>query len=278
MLSELSPFLDDILDSAAVPSSPHKAKRPRTEVEVSDLDVATALDDEMDEDSDAETDDYLVEKKETPLYGVDEVRGDFSYRQLTLQGVSYTTFLAVLQWLQSGRLEFAELKSETAAQNETRLQYLQSLDAASELPLPASPKSTFRLAHLLHLDDLKAEALHFFEGSLTVEGAVCELFSSTTAKYPEVQKLVVRYVAEHWAQVKLTDAWIYLKDAWARGELPGREHVWAALMRCRKISVQPRGPLCNAGEGTGKELQKIGDHYSGLQKATGEGSDRKGQL
>ena len=117
MLSELSPFLDDILDSAAVPSSPHKAKRPRTEVEVSDFDVATALDDEMDEDSDAETDDYLVEKKETPLYGVDEVRGDFSYRQLTLRGVSYTTFLAVLQWLQSGRLEFAELKSETAAQN-----------------------------------------------------------------------------------------------------------------------------------------------------------------
>lgn len=112
----------------------------------------------------------------------------------------------------------------------TRLQYLQSLDAASELPLPASPKSTFRLAHLLHLDDLKAEALHFLEGSLTVEGAVCELFSSTTAKYPDVQKLVVRYVAEHWAQVKLTAAWIYLKDAWARGELPGREHVWAALM------------------------------------------------
>lgn len=192
--------------------------------------MATALEDVMDEDSDAETDDYLIETKEKPLYGVDEVRGEFSYRQIALSGVSYTTFLAVLQWLQSGRLEFADLKSETELQHETRLQYLQWLYATSELPIPASPKSTFRLAHLLRLADLKAEALDFVEQSLSVEGAAREFFSSMAAKYPEIQEVVVRYVAEHWAQVKLTQGWIDRKDAWARGELPGREHVWAALM------------------------------------------------
>lgn len=231
MLAELSPFLHDLLESSAVSASPRKTKRPRTEVETTDLDVASALDnDEMDDDSDAETDDYLVEKKETPLYGGNEVRGEFSYRQIGLESVSYTTFFTVLQYLQSGHLEFAELVSETAVEHETRLQYLQSLDTPPRLALPASPKSTYRLAHLLRLDGLKAEALEFFEQSLTVEGAAREFFSSMAAKYPEIQYLVVGFVAEHWAQVKLTQGWIDRKETWARGELPGREHVWAALM------------------------------------------------
>lgn len=213
-----------------MPASPRKTKRPRTNIETTDLDVATAFDDVMDEDSDAETDDNLVDKKETPLYGVDEARGEFSYRQLALNGVSYTAFFTVLQYLQSGHLEFAELVSETVIEYGTRLQYLESVDMPSKRVLPASPKSTYRLAHLLRLDDLKAEALDFFEQGLTVEGAARKFFSSMAAKYPEIQESVVRYVAEHWAQVKLTQGWIHHKEMWARGELPGREHVWAALM------------------------------------------------
>lgn len=82
MLSHLSPFLHDLPESKAVPASHRKAKRARTDsiVKVSNLDVVAALDDdEMDDDSDAETENYLVNVEETPLYQAAELRGEFPY-------------------------------------------------------------------------------------------------------------------------------------------------------------------------------------------------------
>ncbi|GAA5987730.1 hypothetical protein JCM10908_007186 [Rhodotorula pacifica] len=192
MLSERSPFLHNLLESQAVAASPRKGKRPRTEVEAIEFDVATALEGELDHDSDAETDDYMVEAKDTPLYGRAEIRGEFSYRQVALKGVSYTTFRNILQCLQTGYLDFADLTSETAAEYGPRRQYIEAMDSPLGLPVPSSPKSMYRLAHLLKLDDIQKQALEGFEQSLTIQGAACELFSSITSTCPEICELVVK--------------------------------------------------------------------------------------
>ncbi|GAA5975867.1 hypothetical protein JCM11641_002825 [Rhodosporidiobolus odoratus] len=70
---------------------------------------------------------------------------------------------------------------------------------------PVSPKSVHRSAHLLELPDLSALALANFSSQLTVNNAVVELFSDTTAYYDQVFEVTLQYVDRRFEAVRVTE-------------------------------------------------------------------------
>ncbi|BGP48818.1 hypothetical protein JCM10450v2_004694 [Rhodotorula kratochvilovae] len=84
--------------------------------------------------------------------------------------------------------------------------------SAAGLLAPVSPKSVYKLADLLQLPDLAAQALDACAASLTHAGAPAELFSPTALAYVELRAKALAYVVQHWAQVKGTDGWKAQKE------------------------------------------------------------------
>lgn len=137
---------------------------------------------------------------------------ELEYRQVTVTGSAFATYRAILLWLHCGYIDFAPLNSSLSPRNPTSKEtrdkvYKDSLEAARTLPLPASPKSVFRLAHLLQLPELQELALGALVASLTVEGAACELFSPVALAYDEVRDAVREFVLDHVGEVSATAAW-----------------------------------------------------------------------
>mgnify|MGYP002717922712 FL=1 len=70
-----------------------------------------------------------------------------------------------------------------------------------------SPKSVYRLAHLLEREELQKMALDSFASGLTISGAAAELFSPVSLAYEKPRKVVVDFVVKNWNEVKATEAW-----------------------------------------------------------------------
>ncbi|GAA6040208.1 hypothetical protein JCM8097_004184 [Rhodosporidiobolus ruineniae] len=67
--------------------------------------------------------------------------------------------------------------------------------SASSFPPAASPKSVYRLAHVLELDQLASLALSNFRSQLTPSNAAAELFSPLCHLYPDARDVVLDYIA-----------------------------------------------------------------------------------
>lgn len=186
----------------ATPSRPSKrARTAPTTMEGSE-------DDGVD-DSDDETDGHYGNWVDP--FGVrEEYRAAF--HEITVSDAAYTTFLSLLLYITSGYISFAPLRSAslplnpkaTSARHDALLAILDkrsssSASSSSSLPFPASPKSIYRLAHLLEITELQSIAFEQFRSSLVVETAALELFSPTSLLREEVQKVVIDFVVTNLA-------------------------------------------------------------------------------
>ncbi|BGP22328.1 proteophosphoglycan ppg4 [Rhodotorula toruloides] len=122
---------------------------------------------------------------------------------------SHTTCAAALVWLASHYISFPRAAAMEA---------IQPPDAG--LPSLASPKSVYRLAHLLGIDALASLALENLKSQLTPKNALCELYSDVACCYPAVRDVVLAYVLEHWSEVVETQAAGEMQDEAELGELP----------------------------------------------------------
>lgn len=77
----------------------------------------------------------------------------------------------------------------------------------------------YRLAHLLSLPDLSAQALASLSSQLTPSNVLYELFDSVSGAYDEVQKLELAYAIEHWKEVKGSPAMLLAEKRVELGEL-----------------------------------------------------------
>lgn len=149
----------------------------------SDCDVLEDSDDDMDgnpDDSDDETDKVFKDQRRS--LAKPRSRHVTPHKNVVVKDTAYTTYASVLLCLATRSIRFAQLRS---APEQTRLADLTAANEANPgLPLPASPKSVYRLAHLLELGDLRAVALDEFFSRLQVENAAVELFSDTAGVYP----------------------------------------------------------------------------------------------
>ncbi|GAA6043261.1 hypothetical protein JCM8097_008492 [Rhodosporidiobolus ruineniae] len=215
VLSSASPYFKDLLASDFAESVPRRSKRARVDAprEVAPPDASEK---EFD-DSDDETDDYLFSKRSPTLEQSSEA-DDVSYRQITVTQTAYSTYRAVLVYFHTGFIHFAPLRSAGSARRQRTLAAFPP--RASHLPLAVSPKSTYRLAHLLQLAELQERSLAAFESRLTVDTAPFELFSKTAYGYDVLRRAGVDFVVQN-PLVRRSEAWKAATEG-AKRDDPGR--------------------------------------------------------
>ncbi|GAA5877199.1 hypothetical protein JCM3774_000115 [Rhodotorula dairenensis] len=194
------------------------------------------------DDSDDETDDYVRKVRKPEICDTAQEGLDFEYRQITVTETAYLTYRAVMLYLVTGHIEFLPLASSLAPleplPKKSRQDFLRGFDAKyPTLPLPVSPKSVYRLAHLLQLDELQQIALDKFASSLTVNGAATELFSPVSIAYDELRKAAIEFAVKNWKAVQATDTWTELQARAVRGEVPQSSLVHAELLAAVSAAI-----------------------------------------
>ncbi|BGP16284.1 hypothetical protein JCM10213_008264 [Rhodosporidiobolus nylandii] len=158
------------------------------------------------------------------------------HKTITIIETAYTTYLAVVCYLQSGEIAFAPLTSSfrtagepaSAAPSSRTAALLPSPSTSTPPLLPVSSKSVYRLSHLLELPALSA--LANFRSQLTVQNAAYELFSDTASCYNEVLEAVMEFVLARLEEVLETEGMKEMEVKAKAGELTAEEGaVWAKL-------------------------------------------------
>ncbi|GAA5898055.1 hypothetical protein JCM6882_003316 [Rhodosporidiobolus microsporus] len=149
------------------------------------------------------------------------------HKTVTVTEASYYTYLAVVCWMKTGEIAFAGLSSSSffaAAVGSS------STAKATSSLRPVSPKSVYRLSHLLSLPALSTLALSNFSSSLTVQNAARELFSETSGCYPDVRDAVIDLIVKHVQGVFATPALREAEERAADGtDAEWEGAVWAKL-------------------------------------------------
>ncbi|BGP40943.1 hypothetical protein JCM10449v2_004908 [Rhodotorula kratochvilovae] len=232
LLENSSSYLETLLESDFVESIAIGSKRPR--VERGDFAPAVADSDAKDfEDSDDETDAILLEQ-EPP--NITDISDAFSYNQITVTKTAYSTYRAVLVFLQTRFIRFAPLSSACKPIDPTAHSSRREKLAAivkSSWAVPVSPKSAYRLAHLLEVQDLQRYCLHALRKGLTVAGAAHELFSDVSACYDAWRAVILEYVVENWDDVSKAPSWIEAMAQVKAGDKPEAASIIYELMEAR---------------------------------------------
>ncbi|BGP40846.1 hypothetical protein JCM10449v2_004811 [Rhodotorula kratochvilovae] len=214
-LCSVSPYIGDLLASGSSESMIIGSKRLR----VSPPPVAAADTHYDFDDSDEETDDLLFQAKKPKLFDVNSPP-EFPYQHVTISTTAYSTYYAVLHFLQTGKIRFAPLQSACKPNNPdgiyTRAEHIRTIvEQDATLPYPISPKSVFRLAHFLdttedglaHFKYLKQLCLAELGKWLSVETCATELLSPTSLAFDEWRAVVRKYVSEHREDARKTTTW-----------------------------------------------------------------------
>ncbi|GAA5886730.1 hypothetical protein JCM5296_006385 [Sporobolomyces johnsonii] len=188
------------------------------------------------DDSDAETDELELGCKAKSKKGEEQDQheeqdqkketDDAPFNTVTVVDTAYTTYFAVLVWLATGYIRFAPLrskfKSDDRGAKQARATELDKMvnESDSQLPPPASPKSVYRLAHLLDLPELLQLALDSFKTQLSPANAMYELFSDVSCSYDAVSEVAVEFTAHNWEEVDKVEATREVERRMHADELP----------------------------------------------------------
>ncbi|GAA5912676.1 hypothetical protein JCM8208_007726 [Rhodotorula glutinis] len=216
LLTTSSAYFRDLFDSGLAESVPVGSKRARTGEAAGGgsppgRSLAPPALDKPFEDSDDEVDRVAFQLTFSAI-DEDAEPAPVSYKQVTITQAASSTYRAVLVWLQTGFIRFADLSSAFdphASPSSSRAAAVMSAhDVDPLLPFPVSPKSVYRLAHILELDLLKAVALrHFRDECLSVKTAPIELFSELAVGYATWRDMVLEWIVERWTEVEAGTAW-----------------------------------------------------------------------
>lgn len=163
--------------------------------------------DHLEYDSDEETDEFYQTCSTTPPLLPPT---SLQYHQVSLSH-AYTTYRAVLCFLATGYCPFSPLSSTfspstpspAATAMSSKHAYLEKwAQEHPHLPLPASPKSVYRLADLLDLPSLASLALERFKQDISHSNVSAELFSTFGNTREEPRKAMVEVAVQHWEEVR----------------------------------------------------------------------------
>ncbi|KAI5477539.1 BTB/POZ-like domain containing protein [Pseudohyphozyma bogoriensis] len=130
---------------------------------------------------------------------------------ITITEHEFKTYHATLIYILTGNITFAPLSSNKSS--------VVSLTASDAGPPSASPKSIYRLADLLEITKLKSKAVDSFEGQLTVDNVIHELFSEVSRTYTDIQNVALDFAATNWVEVRETTAMKALEENEASSSL-----------------------------------------------------------
>ncbi|KAI0927678.1 hypothetical protein AcV5_008151 [Taiwanofungus camphoratus] len=142
---------------------------------------------------------------------------------IVIRDTAFMTWQSLVFYLYTGQLNFAPLKSQGA----------RFLATETELPL-CSPKSMYRLADKLGLDELKEHALEDIRSKLSTDNVLDELFSQFTSRYPDVMEVETAFLRKIRVSSDVMPLLQQKCEAIAGGYLP---HAAGALMSVFEIRL-----------------------------------------
>lgn len=228
----------DFADSVSL--SAKKRPRPSAVEEEKEANIAPA--DKDFDDSDDETDEIYTTRRPRTLFDVDRTL-DLTYRQITIRSAAFTTYLAVIRWLETGYIRFVPLRStckplDPTAKRTRNEQVELLMGESNETWVPVSPKSVYRLAHLLDLPQLESLALIYIKHNLTPECAGHELFDNASVLYDAWRQVVIDYVVGKWDEVSQTSSWTGMMDRIERDEVCGAGGILIKLYKAREAAAK----------------------------------------
>lgn len=169
---------------------------------------------------------------------------------IVVTDIAYTTYAAILVYLQSGHITFAPLLSTFRSKPselppaERRRVAVKELAARTPLlPLPVSSKAVYRAAHRLELPQTLVDlALSHFKSQLTPRNVGYELFSATAACYSEIKTACLDYAVQHWAEVGSSEG-IKEIEALDDAELP--RGAFGTVMEVTRRLARPEPAIGN---------------------------------
>ncbi len=194
ILKNASPYFKDMLDSSFVEAQCHPATY------TGPLAEACTGDDPSWSDSDAESDPAVTDtpaKINRPIHSV------------TITEFCFPTYHAILVWILTKHITFSPFEPALEADDASDASEPNApvvLRPARSAPPPVSPKSVYRLAHLVNLPKLAGEALRAFKENLTVDNVAKQLFSSTADLYDDIRAAAADFAVERWKEVEKTAA------------------------------------------------------------------------
>ncbi|BGP49012.1 hypothetical protein JCM10450v2_004891 [Rhodotorula kratochvilovae] len=236
LLSSSSPYLKALLESDFAESVSKRIKGDPDAAMEDESRVASVGTKDY-EDSDDETDALMSRTRAPRVYGPKD-GPDFPCRQINIVDTAYTTYRAILLYLQTHHIAFAPLSSVCAPLDPsapmTRLERLSSsADLDPSVPFPVSPKSAYRLAHLLELNNLEERCLHALRRSLTVASAPHELFDDASVCFPGWRGVVLKFVLRNWDAVTASESWRSLDERIERDEIRGAGPILPEVMKAK---------------------------------------------
>ncbi|GAA5826163.1 hypothetical protein JCM11251_007189 [Rhodosporidiobolus azoricus] len=173
--------------------------------------------------------------------------GLVSHKTIRVVDTAHSTYHAVLVWLQSRYIAFAPLTSSfhvsgtphDDAGAERAVMVAEFSKDRGDLPPLVSPKSVYRLAHLLDLSELSSLALANLASQLTPENAAYELYSDVATSYPDIKATVLDYVVGNWNKVKEAKATKEMEEKGLAGELDAAA-LGTAMTLARRLGEKMR--------------------------------------
>ncbi|GAA5888906.1 hypothetical protein JCM6882_002897 [Rhodosporidiobolus microsporus] len=234
VLLRSSPYLKDLLTSDFAEG---RRRTSTAEFEVA-TEGSSQTEPERDfNDSDDEADAVLFAKRPPEREDAANVESA-PYQQINVTQTAYSTYKAVLLYLETDYIRFFPLASSRPPADPTVFTAHADADPRPNrlsgdphLPLAVSPKSTYRLAHFLQLEDLQKRCLTAFASSLKEDGAAAELFSDTSTRYDAVRKVVLDYVVRNWEEVQKRESWKAMLKRQQDEETEGAARVLVELLQ-----------------------------------------------
>ncbi|GAA5895026.1 hypothetical protein JCM5296_000940 [Sporobolomyces johnsonii] len=212
------------------------------------------------EDSDIEADELelgrKLKSKTEQEQGQNAELDGAPFKMVTVVDTAYTTYFAVLVWVATGYIRFAPLRSKFRSDNmwgfaslcskfmsgdtgddQARAVELKKVFSRSspQLPLPTSPKSVYRLAHLLELPQLLQLALNNFKSQLRPANVAYELYSDVACAYEAIRDAALDFAVTNWKEVSKAAGTREMERRAYAGELP-KEAMGTVMLLSRKLS------------------------------------------
>lgn len=116
-------------------------------------------------------------------------------RRVMIKNSAFNTWQWVIVYMYTGQVVFAQLKSQGLDDRAShRAQYRSNFP---NHPLPCSPKSMYRLADILGLDDLKTRAIADFETKLSMANIYTELFTKFSSRNDAILHAGITFFEDH---------------------------------------------------------------------------------
>lgn len=233
-LARSSPYFKTLLSSDFAEAVTVPAKRARTRRSSAATTAAEADANAKDfDDSDDETDGLYFAAHPPQLSEADELQ--HPYKEIKITKTAFSAYRAVLAYLRTGHIAFAPLSATFTADPTpgapVRSELIEAAAAKNgSRPWLVSPRSGFRLAHRLGLDDLQTLCLSRMRESLTPETALHELFSDISVKHASWRNTVVDFIVKNWVKVCATDAWKVVQEKVDADEIPGAAPIMMRLL------------------------------------------------